>query len=167
MVAAGAVGWFLWGPVGRPKDLAALRAALRADFPDVVFLRPDEWVARTSDSTILLDVRDEAEYAVSHLPGAVRAEADPVAQLRAAGATPDTPIGVYCSVGLRSARLARTLQAAGFRKVANLDGSLFAWAEEGLPMVNDRGPTDRVHPYDYRWGRYLARDRWAWTPTNP
>ena len=55
----------------------------------------------------------------------------------------DTPIVVYCSVGYRSARVARWLGRQGFTNVRNLDGSLFAWANEGRPMEADGRPVQR------------------------
>ena len=62
---------------------------------------------------------------------------------------------VYCSVGYRSAELARKLTARGHANVANLEGSLFAWANEGRPVYAGTRLADRVHPYDAAWGSLL------------
>ena len=43
----------------------------------------------------------------------------------------------------------------GFTNVRHLDGSLFAWANEGRPMVSDGRPVREVHPYNDFWGRLL------------
>jgi rhodanese-related sulfurtransferase len=67
----------------------------------------------------------------------------------------DTPVVVYCSVGYRSARVARWLGRQGFTNVRQLDGSLFAWANEGRPMVADGRSVREVHPYNDFWGRLL------------
>jgi hypothetical protein len=44
---------------------------------------------------------------------------------------------------------------AGYTRVSNLDGSLFGWANEGRVVFAGALPTDRVHPYDSRWGLLL------------
>ncbi len=149
-------------------SLTDLSAAIRAEFPEVSIMTTQEWAEGMKDALrpvpILLDVREEREYAVSHQPEALRAESDPVAQLRRLGASSRTSVVVYCSVGYRSALLARKLSQAGFSNVRNLEGSIFAWANEGRPLVNSHGPTDGVHPFDVRWGRYLEKSKWHWKP---
>lgn len=154
-----------------PADsLADLSASISKDFPSVPALSTAEladWLKDSKKSPpILLDVREEKEYVVSHLPGARRAKSDAVQQLRQLGATEATPVVVYCSVGYRSAVLARKLAEAGFTKVRNLTGSIFAWSNEGRPLVNATGPTSGVHPFDASWGRYLEQSKWRWVPEN-
>ena len=78
---------------------------------------------------------------------------------------PDTPILLYCSVGYRSSRLADQLRRRGYSQAANLEGSLFAWANEGRPLVNAQGKAAlRVHPYNETWGKLLNPDL-IWTST--
>jgi hypothetical protein len=62
---------------------------------------------------------------------------------------------VYCSVGWRSAALADRLLAAGLDDVHNLRGSIFDWANKGLPLVRDGEPAREVHPYGRLWGLLL------------
>ena len=38
-----------------------------------------------------------------------------------------------CAVGARSARVAQFLSAGG-REAVNLDGGIYAWADDGLPV---------------------------------
>ena len=38
---------------------------------------------------------------------------------------------------------------------SNLKGSIFKWANEGRPLVQDGKPTHQVHPYNKYWGRLL------------
>jgi len=54
--------------------------------------------------------------------------------------------------------------AAGFRNVRNLEGSIFAWANEGRPLVNARGQAAGVLPFNIPWGRYLEKSLWRWKP---
>ncbi len=145
------------------EALHAYTATLKTKFPGVPTITLSEFAALGAPP-ILLDVREENEFAVSHLAEAVRAASDPVAQLGKLGAKSDTPVVVYCSVGYRSCVLAEKLQAAGFRNVRNLEGSIFAWANEGRPLVNARGETAGVHPFNLLWGRYLEKSLWRWKP---
>ena len=144
----------------------AVGALVEKDFPSVRSVSTDSLAAWLDDpareAPLLLDAREPAEYAVSHLPGAVQvdpnASADALAD-RFAAADPARPVVVYCSVGYRSARLAAALEGAGFRHVQNLDGSIFRWANEGRPVVREvegkAVPVQEVHPYDATWGRLL------------
>jgi rhodanese-related sulfurtransferase len=92
---------------------------------------------------------------VSTLPGAlcVTPEDDPADVLRRAGNA--RPIVVYCSVGVRSARLARALAVAGAANVQNLRGGIFDWANRGLPLAGPSGAAGRVHRYDETWETLL------------
>jgi hypothetical protein len=52
-------------------------------------------------------------------------------------------------VGYRSSRLAARLTEGGRRDVHNLKGSIFAWANEGRPLVAGDGQSAKqVHPFD-------------------
>ncbi|GAB4182741.1 MAG: rhodanese-like domain-containing protein [Terrimicrobiaceae bacterium] len=145
------------------ERLAAYSAQLQKEFSDVPGISTSQ-LAAINPAPMLLDVREKDEFAVSHLPGAHRAESDTIAQLRKLGASENTFIVVYCSVGYRSAVLARKLQKAGFVNVRNLEGSIFAWANEGRPLVNLSGATSGVHPFNAYWGRYLDKSKWRWKP---
>ncbi|MBE9110986.1 rhodanese-like domain-containing protein [Nodosilinea sp. LEGE 07298] len=126
-------------------------------FPGVPTLTPQslaDWLSEgKAPLPILLDVRRDDEFAVSHLPNA-RATPNLDAAL-ALGLNSDQPIVAYCSVGYRSARLAAGLQAAGYTQVFNLAGSIFQWANQGRSLVHSGQPTAVVHPYNPRWGLLL------------
>ena len=102
----------------------------------------------------LIDVRAPAEYAVSHLPGAAH-EQDVDRIAKRAGAAADQTVVVYCSVGYRSAAVAKELRERGHDNIFNLRGSIFAWANRDLPVIRPDGPTEEVHPYDAHWGQLL------------
>ena len=141
----------------RPETLAPI---IEVRFPDV------EWVdtetlsqsmqAPESAAPLLLDVRSEEEFAVSHLRGAVRVEPGQ----RSFVSLPidrGTTVVVYCSVGYRSAAIVEALRASGVSDVRNLTGGIFAWANEGRPVFKNAQPAMTVHPYDQLWG-FLLRD---------
>jgi rhodanese-related sulfurtransferase len=118
-------------------------------------------------SPIILDVREPEEYAVSHLPGALRARTSDEALDILETLQGDTCIVLYCSVGYRSSELAAALTEHGFTNVHNLEGSIFEWANRGLPVFHDSLITHTVHPYDEDWGILLHRDLWSWEPDDP
>jgi rhodanese-related sulfurtransferase len=102
---------------------------------------------------VLIDVRSKEEFAVSHLANAIN-----ISKVEGIDAALDTPVVVYCSVGLRSAAFARELAAKGFTDVKNLRGSIFAWANRGYPLWRDATPVRTVHPYDKKWGVLLNEE---------
>lgn len=132
----------------QPLGMTSLRTLIAVSFADVPTVSTTELAAELASSRkpLLLDARSAAEYAVSHLPGARHAPPEDEPRLfRELPRT--TPIVVYCSVGWRSAGLARRLQAQGLTDVRNLDGSAFAWANEGRPLAGERGAFGEVHPW--------------------
>ncbi|MCY4659882.1 MAG: rhodanese-like domain-containing protein [Acidobacteria bacterium] len=107
---------------------------------------------------VLLDVREAEEYSVSHLPAAHHAPSVDAALRIVRESPPDAVVVAYCSVGVRSSALAARLRKRGVAEVHNLQGSLFAWANEGRPVY--RGPTRVavVHPFDAHWGTLLETE---------
>ena len=90
--------------------------------------RPHHW--------ILLDVREPAEYAQSHIPGAVHVPLGELPQRLVE--LEDLPTVVYCRSGNRSAAATSLLLRAGRGDVTNLSGGILGWrgvAVSGLPEV--------------------------------
>ena len=143
------------------QRLTALRKDIRERYPDVKTITTQELSAWLRDTNrpppVLLDVREEVEYAVSHLKGARRVEPGEPSAALFASLKPDTPVVAYCAVGERSARFARDLQENGFTNVYNLDGSIFQWANEDRPVFSGDSPAQQVHPYSRVWGQYLKQ----------
>lgn len=113
---------------------------------------------------LLLDVRKDKEYAVSHIDGAIRVDPDITAAEFMALYGPQAAgkdVVLYCSVGRRSSRLAarlrRDLHASGAQSVSNLEGGIFNWHNKAQPLVSPAGATDHVHPYNRWWGRLVTR----------
>ncbi|HIG73762.1 MAG TPA: rhodanese-like domain-containing protein [Bacteroidetes bacterium] len=165
LIGAGALAFWFWR--GRDASLDAVEAAVRQAYPEVPVVSTDALAAALADSSrapLLLDAREPREFAVSHLPGArqIAPDAEPAELAEALGEVPrDREIVVYCSVGYRSAGIAERLRVAGFANVANLEGSIFRWANEGRPVVREGEPARLVHPYNATWGRLLAPERRA------
>jgi rhodanese-related sulfurtransferase len=165
---------FASAPSPAADDLGALAERLAGRFDRIDHIAPAtlaEW-RQSGRDVILLDVRSSDEYAVGHLPGAIRippgARAS-VVMARIDGPITEAQIVAYCSVGQRSSALAsaaqRALHRAGAAGVSNLRGGVFAWHNQGRPLVDAAGPTERVHPYSERWASYLERrDQVAFSP---
>ncbi|MHC2990486.1 rhodanese [Pontibacter sp. HJ8] len=106
---------------------------------------------------VLLDTRSEEEYNVSHIAGARLVEYDNFDPSRLKDVPKDTPLVVYCSVGLRSERVGEKLKKAGYTNVTNLYGGLFEWVNQGQPVYNSQGKTDKVHAFSKSWGVWLRK----------
>lgn len=146
-------------------ELAKMIVTVREKFPAVEQLSTTNLAAWLVDPTRpqpqLLDVRTPEEFAVSHLTGARLVSPDAKVVDMLATLDRQRPVVVYCSVGYRSSKLAERLQRAGFTNVMNLEGSIFAWANEDRPLEKDGRPATQVHPYNNRYGQMLKPDRRA------
>ena len=124
------------------------------------------------DDIILFDVREEGEFAVSHINGAVRVDpsldaADFMTKFKRDWT--GKKVVFYCSVGQRSSMMAAATQSAlkenGAAQVANLEKGVFGWHNQNLPLTNENGQTDKVHPYNAFWGRLVNRkEKTAYEP---
>lgn len=145
-----------------------IRKRIAKEFPDVPQLATKDLALWLADSKrkqpLLLDVRTEEEFAVSHLPGARRIDPEATAAQLDRGIARDQPIVTYCSVGYRSSALAERLRGAGYADVQNLAGSIFAWANEDRPLVSDGKPASLVHPYSAFWSGMVKKERRATLP---
>jgi len=131
------VGLVVWN--GRALAFDLIQNVTARKFPAIEWLPRDEFARWRMDSSrvqpVVLDARSPGEYAVSHLPGAVRIDPREPSLKSVAAFPRDTPVVVYCRVGYRSARVASWLHRQGFRTVYDLAGGLFAWADEGRAPV--------------------------------
>jgi rhodanese-related sulfurtransferase len=83
---------------------------------------------------VVLDVREDWEYAHAHLPGSVHI---PMGQIPARFGELDAtqPLVVVCHHGMRSLQVAQFLEKKGFTSVCNLTGGIDAWAEQVDPAM--------------------------------
>lgn len=146
-----------------------VNSKIHREFPDVPRIQTSELADLLNNSKeqkpLLLDVRTKAEFDVSHFAGATRVE--PGADVTKLALPKDKPIVTYCSVGYRSAAMAKKLRDAGYTHVTNLEGSIFRWANENRPLVHDGQPTDKVHPYNGLWGMLVEKAHRAENPPPP
>ena len=143
----------------RQLDWSEVGRLIQNHYPGVPSVTTAELVAALADGrdVVLLDVREAAEFAVSHLSGAQRVTSAVAASEVLRSATLGTLVVAYCSVGYRSAALVKELQEQGVVNAVNLEGSIFAWANAGLPVYRGDLEVDEVHPFDDVWGALLDR----------
>ena len=115
--------------------------------------------ARDSAGLVFLDAREPKEFAVSHIAGAVPVGYDHFTVTALPQMAKDARILVYCSVGYRSEKVTEQLYAAGFTNVSNLYGGIFEWVNQGHPVVDEQGPTKRIHAYSPTWGVWLHKGK--------
>jgi rhodanese-related sulfurtransferase len=95
---------------------------------------------------VILDVREDEEWAAGHIAGAVHV---PMMQLPQrlqfdpGPLTPDAPIVVVCKVGSRSAQVTAWLRHHGY-EASNLAGGMYAWEHAGRPMEASDGLPPRI-----------------------
>ena len=92
----------------------------------------------SDEEFLLVDVREDNEWAKGHLPGAVHMgrgviERDIEKQVPKNA----TKIILYCGGGFRSALVADNLQKMGYTNVESMDGGWRGWTEAGLPVEKD------------------------------
>ena len=96
--------------------------------------------------TVLMDVREDDEWAAGHIAGAVHVPLSRLPQQLRDDPdllAPDVPIVVVCKVGSRSAHVTAWLRQQGYDAV-NLSGGMLAWAGARRPMRSSDGRPPRV-----------------------
>ena len=90
------------------------------------------------EKLVLVDVREESEFAKDHLPGAVHLGKG-ILERDVEQKIPDTnaEIILYCGGGFRSALSADALVKMGYKNVLSMDGGIRVWREKGYPLTKD------------------------------
>lgn len=87
------------------------------------------------DRFVLVDVREESEFAAGHLPGAIHLSKGIIERdIEKRFPDLDTELVLYCGGGYRSALAADNLQKMGYTNVWSMDGGFRGWREAGLPV---------------------------------
>jgi rhodanese-related sulfurtransferase len=98
---------------------------------------------------VVIDVREEGEYAEGHVPGAVNVPIRTLAQ-NLDKIPADQPVLVYCASGHRAGMALSSLQALGYDNVRSFPGGWRAWseAEEEVSTEATEGETYEVPEID-------------------
>jgi len=111
-------------------------------------------------NVVILDTREQAEYNVSHLKGAqlVGFNTFSAEEVSEKIENKDTPLLLYCSLGIRSEEIGEKLEKAGFTNVRNVYGGIFEWKNKQFPVVNvNESETDSVHTFSKAWSKWLTK----------
>jgi rhodanese-related sulfurtransferase len=92
----------------------------------------------SGEKFLLVDVREDHEWAKGHLPGAIHMGRG-IIERDVETHVPDTgaKMILYCGGGFRSALVADSLQKMGYTNVESMDGGWRGWNEAGLPTEKD------------------------------
>ena len=87
---------------------------------------------------VLLDVREESEWAKGHLPSAQYLGRGILERdIETRYPELNTPLVLYCGGGFRSVLAADNLQQMGYRDVISMDGGYRGWVEANYPIEED------------------------------
>ena len=90
------------------------------------------------DKLLLVDVREESEFAKDHLPGAIHLGKG-IIERDIEARVPDlhAEMILYCGGGFRSALAADNLQKMGYTNAISMDGGIRGWREKSFPLTKD------------------------------
>jgi rhodanese-related sulfurtransferase len=107
------------------------RGRIRETDVDTVKKRMDR-----GDKFVLVDVREESEFAKDHLPGAIHLGKGVIERdIEARVPELETEMILYCGGGFRSALAADNLQKMGYSNVISMDGGIRGWREKGYTLI--------------------------------
>lgn len=100
--------------------------------------------AAIRQADVLIDVREESEFAAGHLPGAIHASRG-MLEFRLSSTPALTPrdlkVVLYCKTSGRAALAATTMQEMGYLNVQSIAGGYDAWVAAGRPVVKPELPS--------------------------
>ena len=92
----------------------------------------------SAEKFLLVDVREDNEWANGHLPGAVHMGRGIIERdIETKVPETSTKMILYCGGGFRSALVADNLQKMGYTNVESMDGGWRGWVGAGLPSAKD------------------------------
>lgn len=112
------------------------------------------------DSIILVDARSSEEYAVSHIKNSILLDSKQpdFNQFLNTLKNKEQTLIIYCSIGVRSEKIAKQLKKLGYQNIYNLYGGIFEWYNLGNPVVDSNNIiTNKVHAYSKKWSKHLIK----------
>lgn len=99
-------------------------------------VKVEQVTALQNAGSLVLDVREDGEYAEAHVAGSKLIPLGQLAQrLQELGTDKTKPVVLICRSGRRSAQALTILEQAGFSAASNVEGGMIAWQKAGLPVV--------------------------------
>src|SRR6476469_7454288 len=112
---------------------AKVQKQIRSEVDEV---DPADVRRQIGNGAVLVDVRENEEFAAGHIPGAVHVPRSYL-ESRIEGAAPDhdAHLILYCQSGQRSALAAHTLKdLLGYRNVESMTGGITLWKDRGYDV---------------------------------
>ena len=90
----------------------------------------------TGEQFILLDVREESEFAAGHIPDAQHLGKGVIERdVEKLFPDPSVELVLYCGGGYRSTLAALNLQQMGYHNVISMDGGFRGWKDAAQPVT--------------------------------
>ncbi len=104
----------------------------------VTELDPGEAWQRMQDGAVLVDVREESEWALGRPAGSLGVPRSHVEfQIGQVAPERDREVLLICAAGARSLLVADSLRRLGYHRVASVAGGFNRWRQQGLPVLED------------------------------
>ena len=126
---------------------------LRRQFPDSPGIQTNELndKIQNNQNVFLVDCRRPDEYSVSRIPNATNIHfkcSDEDLKSALKDLDENVTIVNYCSLGYRSGVMTKRILDLGLdnvskERVYNLEGSIFKWAQEERPLIDNKGQTTK------------------------
>ena len=126
---------------------------LRRQFPDSPGIQTNELddKIQNNQNVFLVDCRRPDEYSVSRIPNATNIHfkcSDEDLKSALDDLDENVTIVNYCSLGYRSGVMTKRILDLGLdnvskERVYNLEGSIFKWAQEERPLIDNKGQTTK------------------------
>ena len=100
---------------------------------------PTTTVSELPDDAVMVDVREDDEWAAGHAPNAIHIPLGELPSRLAELPETDDTVPVVCRRGGRSARAVQWLVQQGF-DVANVEGGMLEWERAGKELAGDGEP---------------------------
>ncbi len=123
------------------KNALDLVAAAKARVNEIAVVEAE---AAIRDADVLIDVREESEFAAGHVPGAIHASRG-MLEFKLSG-TPalqarDLKVVLYCKTSGRAALAAAAMQEMGYLNVSSIAGGYDGWVAAGKPVAKPEMPS--------------------------
>ena len=122
------------------KTAHDLVAAAKTRVQEVPLAQTEEAIR---EADVLLDVREQDEFAAGHLPGAIHASRGMLEFKLSSNpqlSSRDLKIVLYCKTSGRAALAACALHDMGYLNVKSIAGGFDAWVAAGKPVVKPALP---------------------------
>jgi phage shock protein E len=130
------LSWSFFG-CASSESSAETKTQSVAQVSEISILKLDS-LRQAYPDAILLDVRDDEEWAMGHLNGASFISYDWDDRKSHLSTLPwDRPVLIYCEAGGRSGVMTEELRIIGHPRIVDLIGGISSWSDANRPVVFD------------------------------